>query len=46
MVIFVAYEGVELIANAAEDIKKAKSNLPKHFMVRLYWLLFSTFLLQ
>jgi len=31
MVIFVAYEGFELIANAAEDIKKPKSNLPKAF---------------
>ncbi len=31
MVIFVAYEGFELIANAAEDIKNPKSNLPKAF---------------
>ncbi len=31
MVIFVAYEGFELIANAAEDIKDPKSNLPKAF---------------
>ncbi len=31
MVIFVAYEGFELIANAAEDIKKPKFNLPKAF---------------
>ena len=31
MVIFVAYEGFELIANAAEDIKKPRSNLPKAF---------------
>ena len=29
MVIFVAYEGFELIANAAEDIKNPKFNLPK-----------------
>ena len=28
---FVAYEGFELIANAAEDIKNPKSNLPKAF---------------
>lgn len=31
MVIFVAYEGFELIANAAEDIENAQSNLPKAF---------------
>lgn len=31
MVIFVAYEGFELIANTAEDIRKPKSNLPKAF---------------
>lgn len=31
MVIFVAYEGFELIANAAEDIKNPKANLPKAF---------------
>lgn len=31
MVIFVAYEGFELIANAAEDIKNPKTNLPKAF---------------
>jgi len=31
MAIFVAYEGFELIANAAEDIKNPKSNLPKAF---------------
>ncbi|HEX21712.1 MAG TPA: amino acid permease, partial [Actinobacteria bacterium] len=31
IVIFVAYEGFELIANAAEDIKNPKSNLPKAF---------------
>lgn len=29
MVIFVAYEGFELIANAAEEIKNPTSNLPK-----------------
>jgi len=31
MVIFVAYEGFELIANAAEDIKSPQSNLPRAF---------------
>ncbi|MCB0289754.1 MAG: amino acid permease [Calditrichaeota bacterium] len=31
MIIFVAYEGFELIANAAEDIKHPMSNLPKAF---------------
>ncbi len=31
MIIFVAYEGFELIANAAEDIKNPTSNLPKAF---------------
>jgi len=31
MIIFVAYEGFELIANAAEDIKNPKRNLPLAF---------------
>ena len=31
MVIFVAYEGFELIANSAEDIKNPVKNLPKAF---------------
>lgn len=31
MVIFVAYEGFELISNAAEDIKNPTSNLPKAY---------------
>ena len=31
MVIFVAYEGFELIANAAEDIKNPAANLPRAF---------------
>ncbi len=31
MIIFVAYEGFELIANAAEEIKSPKENLPKAF---------------
>lgn len=33
MVIFVAYEGFELIANAATDIKNPKKNIPKAY----YW---------
>jgi len=31
MIIFVAYEGFELIANAAEDIKNPRVNLPRAF---------------
>ncbi len=31
MIIFVAYEGFELIANAAEDIVKPEKNLPRAF---------------
>ncbi len=31
MIIFVAYEGFELIANAAEEIKDPKKNLPRAF---------------
>jgi len=31
MIIFVAYEGFELIANAAEDIKEPSKNLPRAF---------------
>jgi amino acid transporter len=31
MIIFVAYEGFELIANSAEDIKNPKKNLPRAF---------------
>lgn len=33
MIIFVAYEGFELIANAAEDIKEPKTNLPRAFYI-------------
>ena len=33
MIIFVAYEGFELIANAAEDIKKPSYNLPRAFFI-------------
>jgi len=32
MIIFVAYEGFELIANAAEDIQEPKRNLPRAFI--------------
>jgi amino acid transporter len=31
MIIFVAYEGFELISNSAEDIKNPKTNLPRAF---------------
>ena len=31
MIIFVAYEGFELIANAAEDVENPKKNLPRAF---------------
>ncbi len=31
MIIFVAYEGFELIANAAEEIRRPKANLPRAF---------------
>jgi len=33
MVIFVAYEGFELIANSAEDIKNPSVNLPRAFFI-------------
>ncbi|MDM5270644.1 APC family permease [Sulfurovum sp. zt1-1] len=33
MIIFVAYEGFELIANASEDIENPESNLPKAFFI-------------
>ncbi|NPA65837.1 MAG: amino acid permease [Epsilonproteobacteria bacterium] len=33
MIIFVAYEGFELIANAAEDIKDPQKNLPRAFYI-------------
>jgi len=33
MIIFVAYEGFELIANASEEIKNPESNLPKAFFI-------------
>ena len=31
MVIFVAYEGFELIANAAEDVRDPRRTLPRAF---------------
>ena len=33
MIIFVAYEGFELIANSAEEIKTPKKNLPRAFYI-------------
>jgi amino acid transporter len=33
MIIFVAYEGFELIANSAEDIKEPTKNLPRAFYI-------------
>jgi amino acid transporter len=33
MIIFVAYEGFELIANAAEDIQNPEKNLPRAFYI-------------
>lgn len=33
MIIFVAYEGFELIANSAEDIKNPNKNLPRAFYI-------------
>jgi len=33
MIIFVAYEGFELIANASEEIKEPKKNLPRAFYI-------------
>ncbi len=39
MIIFVAYEGFELISNSAEDIKIPKKTCRRHFIVRFYWLL-------
>lgn len=33
MIIFVAYEGFELIANAAEDIENPEQNLPRAFLI-------------
>jgi amino acid transporter len=40
MVIFVAYEGFELIANSAEDIKDPDRNLPKAFYGSVIFVIF------
>lgn len=40
MVIFVAYEGFELIANAAEDVENPTKNLPKAFYISVASVIF------
>lgn len=40
MIIFVAYEGFELIANSAEDIKDPNRNLPKAFYGSVIFVIF------
>jgi len=40
MIIFVAYEGFELIANAAEDIIEPKKNLPRAFYGSVLFVIF------
>ena len=40
MIIFVAYEGFELIANAAEEIKEPKKNLPRAFYGSVLFVIF------
>jgi amino acid transporter len=40
MIIFVAYEGFELIANAAEDIIEPEKNLPRAFYGSVFFVLF------
>jgi amino acid transporter len=40
MVIFVAYEGFELIANSAEDIKNPDKNLPRAFYISVVLVIF------
>ncbi len=40
MVIFVAYEGFELIANAAPDIKNPKVNIPKAYLYSVVFVIF------
>ena len=40
MVIFVAYEGFELIANSAEDIKNPDKNLPRAFYLSVVIVIF------
>ncbi len=39
MVIFVAYEGFELIANAAPNIKNAKKNIPKAYYISVIFVI-------
>lgn len=39
MVIFVAYEGFELIANAAPDIKNPKKNIPKAYFISVLFVI-------
>ncbi len=40
MVIFVAYEGFELIANAAPDIKQPRKNIPKAYYYSVLFVIF------
>ncbi len=40
MIIFVAYEGFELIANSAEDIKEPNKNLPRAFYISVITVIF------
>jgi len=39
MIIFVAYEGFELIANAAEDVKDYKRTLPRAFIITVLFVM-------
>ncbi len=39
MIIFVAYEGFELIANAAEEIKEPTKNLPRAFYISVLFVI-------
>jgi amino acid transporter len=39
MIIFLAYEGFELIANTAEDIDNAKRNLPRAFFISVIFVI-------
>ena len=39
MVIFVAYEGFELIANAAPDIKNPKKNIPRSYFISVLFVI-------
>ena len=40
MIIFVAYEGFELIANAAQDVRQPHKNLPRAFFVSVLSVIF------